>query len=138
MPVAQHYVNAMTRMKEALKHGRLRAILWHQGEADSADLDKARSYSERWKIMMASMRQDLGTPNVPVIVGQLGEFFVRSPYVRIVNEQLAMLAAKVPNVAFVPTHGLRHKGDEVHFDTPSLHELGRRYGHAYLMLQGSA
>ena len=46
-----------------------------------------------------------------------------------------MLPAVVPNVAFVPTTGLKHKGDDVHFDTPSFRELGRRYGHAYLMLR---
>lgn len=135
MPGAQHYTNAVTRMREALKHGRLRGILWHQGEAECADLDKARSYVDRWKIMITSLRNDLNSPDVPVIVGQLGPFFVRSPYVRIVNEQLAMLPAVVPNVAFVPTIGLKHKGDDVHFDTPSFRELGRRYGHAYLMLR---
>ncbi len=135
MPGAQHYTNAVTRMREALKHGRLRAILWHQGEAECADLDKARSYVDRWKTMITSLRNDLNSPDVPVIVGQLGPFFVRSPYVRIVNEQLAMLPAVVPNVAFVPTTGLKHKGDDVHFDTPSFRELGRRYGHAYLMLR---
>ena len=85
--------------------------------------------------MITSLRNDRTSPDIPVIVGQLGPFFVRSPYVRIVNEQLAMLPAVVPNVAFVPTTGLKHKGDDVHFDTPSFRELGRRYGHAYLMLR---
>jgi hypothetical protein len=135
MPAAQHYTNAVVRMREALKQGRLRAILWHQGEAESADLDNARSYIDRWKTMITSLRNDLHSPDVPVIVGQLGPFFVRSPYVRIVNEQLAMLPAVVPNVAFVPAIGLKHKGDDVHFDSLSIRELGRRYGHAYLMLR---
>jgi Carbohydrate esterase, sialic acid-specific acetylesterase len=135
IPGAIHYENAVKRTREAQKQGTLRVILWHQGEAESNDLDRARSYRERWTHMMTSLRKDLGAPDVPVIVGQLGLFFVKSPYARIVNEQLAMIPASVPYTAFVPSYGLKHKGDEVHFDTPSLREFGRRYAHAFLMWQ---
>jgi len=34
----------------------------------------------------------------------------------------------------VSSAGLRDKGDSVHFDTPSLHEFGRRYAYAFLAL----
>lgn len=133
-PGAPHYQNAVTRAKSAMKNGTLRAILWHQGEADAGTPDKANSYRLRWTEMMTRMRKDLGAPDVPVVVGQLGEFFTRAPYVRTVNEQLAMLPASVAHTAFVPSFGLKHKGDDVHFDTPSIKEFGRRYAHAYLML----
>lgn len=133
VPGSMHYKNAVERTRAALQRGVLRGILWHQGEADSADLDKARSYLTRWVPMMTSLKKDLNAEDVPVIVGQLGQFFVRSPYARIVNEQLAMIPATVQNTAFVPSHGLKHKGDDVHFDAPSLYEFGRRYAHAWLI-----
>jgi hypothetical protein len=75
-------------------------------------------------------------------VGQLGEFFGRSTpekpaYAAVVNEQLALLPLRVAHTAFVSSAGLVHKGDNTHFDTPSLHEFGRRYGYAYLSLDPS-
>jgi hypothetical protein len=51
-----------------------------------------------------------------------------------VNEQLAQLAVNGTRVAFVSSQGLTHKGDVLHFDSPSLREFGRRYAHAFLML----
>jgi hypothetical protein len=38
---------------------------------------------------------------------------------------------KVPNTAFVSAEGLKHKGDKIHFDSPSFRELGKRYAEAY-------
>jgi len=36
----------------------------------------------------------------------------------------------------VNSDGLSHKGDQVHFDSKSYKELGRRYAAAYLKLTG--
>ena len=44
------------------------------------------------------------------------------------------LPDKVKNTGFVSSHGLKHKGDEVHFDSDSYRELGRRYADAFRRL----
>jgi len=134
------YKNAVDRAKAAMKTGRLRGILWHQGESDSNTEDKARSYRERWTAFIGQLRSDIG--DVPVVVGQLGEFLYTRPekpqlISRIVNEQLALLPLYVPRVAFVSSQGLQHKGDGVHFDSAGLRELGRRYALAYLSLDAT-
>lgn len=139
VPEGPLYRNALARAKAAMQSGKLRGILWHQGEADSVDPAKAASYRERWTKWIAGLRADLGDENLPVVVGQLGEFLYtrpknESPHARVVNEQLAMLPVSVPRVAFAPARGLVHKGDHVHFDSASLRELGRRYALAYLQL----
>jgi hypothetical protein len=67
------------------------------------------------------------------VVGQLGEFY-SGAFARTVDEQLAIIPLQVPKTAFVSSAGLKPKSDNVHFDSPSLREFGRRYAHAFLML----
>ena len=43
----------------------------------------------------------------------------------------ACLAAEDPSFRVVHTKDLTHRGDNLHFNTESLHELGRRYFEAY-------
>jgi len=139
-PGAKHYTEALRRMKAARSAGRLRGILWHQGESDSNDETRARSYLERFARMAEAFRRDLESPALPLVVGQLGGFLrtsgVEFParYADAVNRQLAQVPVACGPAAFVPSHGLAHRGDELHFNTPSLRELGRRYAQAYLML----
>jgi hypothetical protein len=54
--------------------------------------------------------------------------------VRRVDSVHRAIAASVPNVVFVSTEGLRHKGDTVHFDAASARTLGERYAMAYLTM----
>ena len=129
-PGAPHYVNAVNRAKEAMKHGKLVGILWHQGESDSAP-DKAATYGARFAKMIAQLRADLGAENVPVIVGETGRF--RSDGAA-VNAALATVPQNVPRCAFVSAEGLTDQGDKLHFDAASNRELGRRYAKAWLEL----
>ena len=46
-----------------------------------------------------------------------------------------MLPNQVSNTAVVVSSGLKHKGDDVHFDTASLREFGKRYAKAMKALQ---
>lgn len=130
-PGGELYGNAVTRTRAALQSGTLRGVLWHQGEADSNNEEKARSYAERWSRLASSLRQDLAP--APIVVGELGGFF-QAPFATLVNEQLAVLPARVPRTAFVPSGGLTDRGDHLHFNRASLRELGRRYAHGFLML----
>jgi hypothetical protein len=135
-PDGKLYKNAVERTKFAMKSGTLSGILWHQGEADSNDEAKASSYRDRWSVFIQTLREDLGAPAVPVVVGELGEY-LKSPYSKIVNEQLAIVPLTVPHTAFASSSGFSHKGDNVHFDSPSLREFGRRYALAFLSLDPS-
>ncbi len=136
-PGGKLYTDAVRRAKAAMKSGKLRGILWHQGEADSSKLELIRSYQARWLAVMESLRAELG--DVPIVVGELGQFlYTREKdyqMARLINEQLAMLAVNGKRVAFVSSQGLGHKGDVLHFDSAGLREFGRRYAHAFLMLE---
>ncbi|HWA10857.1 MAG TPA: sialate O-acetylesterase [Opitutaceae bacterium] len=125
------YRNAVARAREAMKRGKLAGILWHQGESDAAP-EQTASYAERFRVMIAQLRTDLGAENVPVIVGELGLF---RPAGDPMNLVLVQLPARVPRCAFVSAAGLTDKGDKLHFDSPSLREFGRRYAQAWFELE---
>ena len=138
-PEGKLYADAVRRAREAMKSGRLRGILWHQGESDTGDEALARSYRERWTRFVEALRRDLNAAEVPAMVGQLGEFTYKDRggamiFAPLVDEQLATIPLHVPRTAFVSSAGLKHKGDKVHFDSASLREFGRRYALAYMSL----
>src|SRR5260370_683210 len=90
------YEEAVRRAKFAMSSGKLRGILWHQGEADAGKKELASSYRQRFAAMIAQLRPDLGEAGLPVVVGQLGEILSagaspRSPFPSGSAHQLAML-----------------------------------------------
>jgi hypothetical protein len=136
------FTSAVKRAKAAQAAGTLRGILWHQGEADSNDEARARSYSARWWAMMTALRAELGAGDLPVVVGELGEFLVgrsdgKQPFANVVNEQLALIALRGRRAVFVSAAGLVHKGDDLHFNSASLREFGRRYALGYCSLDAT-
>lgn len=143
IPGGKHYVEALRRAKVAQASGRLRGVLWHQGESEANDETRARTYLERFTRVVEAFRKDLEAPALPVVVGQLGRFLRSSgvdfatPLADVVNRQLAQAPAAIANCAFAPSGGLAHRGDELHFNATSLRELGRRYAHAFLMLDST-
>ena len=47
MPGCDLYENALVNARRAMEDGQLKAILWHQGEADAQDIALAQSYGQR-------------------------------------------------------------------------------------------
>jgi hypothetical protein len=129
------YDDAMARLAVAVRSGRVRAILWHQGESD-ATAERSVVYAAKLRALIERFRADLRDPGLPFIIGQLGEFAGRpwTADMRRVDSVHRAIAASVPNVAFVSAQGLGDKGDALHFDTASARELGARYAAAYLTL----
>jgi hypothetical protein len=127
--------DAVRRTRAAMPQGALRAILWHQGESDGNDA-AAPMYEARLRSLIARFRAEFGDPTLPFIIGQLGRFEGK-PWTagyELVDAAHQRVAADVPNVAFVPSDGLRDKGDQLHFSADAARELGRRYARAYLAL----
>ena len=132
------YDEAITRARAAMRGGTLKAILWHQGESDSRE-PAASLYEARLRALIERFRSDLGAPDLPFIIGQLGRF-ERGPWSAArerVDAAQRLLAAQVHNVAYVSSEGLTDRGDTIHFDAGSARELGRRYAAAYLAMRSS-
>ncbi len=129
------YDDAIARATAAMQHGTLKGILWHQGESDS-NAKRAGQYADNLHALIARFRDELRSPAVPFIAGQLGIFKERpwNDDRRTVDAALQALPAEVPQTAFVPSDGLTPNPDLVHFDAASLREFGRRYAAAYRKL----
>lgn len=136
------YTQTLERTRRAMKDGELKGILWHQGEGDSGTVELATMYAPRLSQMVKDLRIDLGAGEIPFVAGKLGEFLKpekmgkKKTFWPVVNEQIASLPALIPNSAVVESKGLKHKGDDVHFDTASLREFGKRYAAAMQKLMG--
>lgn len=129
------YDDAIKRMRRAMKDGVVKGVLWHQGESDCNKSD-APLYEERLTALIARFREDLNSPELPFIIGQLGQFKSRpwDRYTKQVNNAQMAVAKTTPNVAFVSSEGLTSRPDNIHFNAASQREFGRRYAAAYLGL----
>lgn len=137
---ADLYQNAVDRAKAALNDGTLKGVLWHQGETDSGTKEIASNYSDTLAKLVTDLRSDLDAGDVPFVAGKLGEFLNRGKgdkpsYWPVINEQLDLLPMKLKNSAIASSVDLKHKGDVLHFDSPSFREFGKRYAAEMLKLQ---
>jgi len=126
------YDDAIERTKRAMQDGILRGILWHQGEGDSSP-KLAAVYKDKLVELAARLRNDLNSPEVPFIIGQLGQFEGKpwKPGRYVVNDAHIAAAEEIPYAGFVSSDGLTDKGDLTHFNTESLKEFGLRYAEVY-------
>lgn len=128
------YDDMLVMAREAMKSGELAAILWHQGETDAKK--KNENYKEMLKTVIQNFRRDLDCSKVPFILGGLGDFLNPEWNVPAYNQMIRQVASEFDNCGFVSAQGLNHRGDDLHFDTPSQHELGRRYWQEFCRMTG--
>jgi len=126
------YDAMVARVKTAKKEGKLKAILWHQGEQDSKE-ENAAVYEEKLIQFFRQLRKDTGAKKTPIILATLGDFYAdKNPVANRINKIITELPGKLQNVYYVSSAGLGHKGDEVHFSTAAQRALGKRYAEKYL------
>lgn len=134
------YDDALARARLALKSGTLHAILWHQGESDRG-AERAPKYEAALTELIARFRHDLAAPQVPFVIGQLGQFPGAGPwddFAKQVDRAQRDVVLKVPQTAFVSSDGLSSKPDNLHFNAPSLREFGKRYAASLAALEARA
>jgi len=128
------YANAVKRAKLAAQTGVIKGMLWHQGESDTSKQDYADTYEARLNQMFQDLRADLGTPDLPIVVGQLGDFLTltpdKYPYAATVCAALKHIPTVLPHVGFADSAGAGHKGDKLHFSVEGARVLGERYARA--------
>ena len=129
------YAAALERARAAMTTGTLSGVLWHQGESDSNE-KLAATYRDRLSRMFQALREDLGSPSLPIVLGELGRFHVErtGKPAEIVNNALHEVVQATPAVAIASSEGLKDGGDKLHFDADSQREFGRRYAAAMLKL----
>jgi len=135
------YSDAIRHAKAAMQAGTLKGVLWHQGEGDTVEQARTDVYEKKLHRLIADVREDLGDPELPFIVGNLAEFYGtgkdhnapdRVARISKIRGILRSLPEKVPHTGFVESTGCSPAArPKVHFDRKSCVLLGKRYDEVY-------
>jgi acetyl esterase/lipase len=129
------YDTAIRRARRAMQDGTLRGLLWHQGESDTTE-QLAPRYGNALEVTLSRFRDDLSIDDLPIVVGELAPFKIKDdPFAQRINGELKYFPARLAYCASVPADGLIHKGDNLHLDSASAREFGKRYAAAMLKVQ---
>lgn len=113
------------------------AVLWMQGERDAGNNDVGREYLANLTQLIAAFRHDLALPDLPFVMGLVNPPADRYPAQAAVRAAQRTAAAEIANVYLVDTDDLSKRADRLHYDTPGLLELGRRFAGAVTSLRAS-
>lgn len=125
------YDDAAMRITRAMKHGRIKGMIWLQGEADSNETGAA-VYLDKLSILIDRIRKLTGEKNLPVVVGELGRF---KPNYQLINAELNKAPSRIKNLAVAQSEGYTHKGDHTHFDSNAAISYGLRFAREMQQLQ---
>jgi hypothetical protein len=122
------YEKTLIRAKEAQKWGKIRAILWHQGESNSSST-AVSAYPNQLKAMVDNFKADLNEPDLYVVAGELAYWRGGGTGSNAFNTMIRTISTFIPNSDYVSADGLTPLIDNTdpHFDRASNIELGKRY-----------
>ena len=138
MPSGDLYQNAVAITKNAIGNQSLAGILWHQGEAETDNLENVKVYEKNLTEMLTQIRRDLNSPKAPIILGELGHFLSKNPalpYFTQINQALHQVAQKLSLCSIATAESLNDKGDILHFDSKSLRIFGLRYFEKFINIK---
>ncbi|KAK1427456.1 hypothetical protein QVD17_16142 [Tagetes erecta] len=129
------YKGLIRRAQAALEGGgKIRGLLWFQGESDTVSRDDAEAYKTRLQSFFLHVRADLLLPVLPII--QVALASGEGQYVETVRE--AQLGMDFVNVQTVDAKGLSLEPDGLHLTTPSQVTLGKMLADTFLQSQLSS
>ena len=109
--------------------GKVRGVLWYQGETDAGRADSAAVWREAFQALVGQFREDLHARRLPLVLVQLAD--PPSPEVSAPKTYpswaaiQAVQAGPMPKcVAMVPAQGLPLKSDTLHLTTDAQRTLG--------------
>lgn len=124
--------NFTNRVEKARQLGTIKALLWHQGESDANEAS-ILLYEDKIKSLFTSLRSKSGKPDLPIVMGELGDFGHKDDATwKLLNALMHQLETTDKNLKVVSSAGLHHKGDNLHFDSEGQRSMGKRYADAYL------
>ena len=124
-----YYEEALSRIRTAMKQGGiLKAIIWHQGEADCSNPE---AYKQKLISLVKDLRTYLELPDLPVVVGQISQWnwTKREAGTIPFNQMIKKVSSFIPNSDWVSSKGLGWYKDKTdpHFNTEAQLLLGKRY-----------
>ncbi len=131
-PGKPNYDYSLLRIKEAMKYGDVKGIIWHQGSADNsaAIADNYVSYKADFAAMVANFRKDLGMPDLMFFCGELSDG--RPEFDGFNLNVIQQVKSYIPNSDYSMATGTILLSDGIHWDEPSVLMMGERYADKFL------
>ncbi len=127
---ASLYGSMLRRVR--LAGGKVRGLLWYQGESETFGDEGVNAFPERFKALVANVRADFNDPELPFYTVQIGRVVMPSDwgqpdsrYWNGIQEHQRCLPAEIPQSAVVPAVDLE-LDDLIHIGTQGLKRLGLR------------
>ena len=138
LPGTYHYQTLKNKVYQALGQlnvdYELAGFLWMQGETDAFNPNDAEQYAHRLQTMISSLRNELGEPNLPVLVGQIDP--PNACCAATVQAAEADFVASDAHANLVLTDGLsRCWNDPIHYNSAGQIDLGHRFFESYQTLR---
>jgi hypothetical protein len=127
----QLLTNFSEKVQLGKKYGRVKGILWLQGESDANKID-IPLYKNRLSELFVKFRQIVGDEDLPILIGKLGAFSNNNGNWMKINEQINLYSLTDSNVLIINTSDLSDKGDKVHFNSEGQRILGQRFANEYI------
>ncbi|WP_437282197.1 sialate O-acetylesterase [Sorangium sp. So ce375] len=135
---------ALARLESEGQAYEIAALVWMQGE-NEAGWTAAFSYGDTLRGFIAAIREDLGVPGLPVVLGRISDNLYpanggpiavgKEANIDAVRAAQVTVAEEDPRVAWVDTDDLTPRPDDAwHFDSAAYQHLGERFADAYLAL----
>lgn len=123
----------MAQVRKINDSGRLKGIIWHQGESNKFNNS---NYLELLKKMVCDLRTDFDDEELLFVAGELGTWRSGS---EVINKIIRSIPDNIPRAHYVTAVGLlplKHDLNDSHFDGLSQWILGERYADKVMELLG--
>jgi hypothetical protein len=134
------YGSCLKRVRAASTMGHVAGVLFFQGEADATSPEFYQDtelfpaeWGARFTAFVNDWRDDVGSPELPVVFAQLGTNKAPHIFVNWAVVKKQQRAVEIPFGAMITTEDLALR-DAVHFTPESYRIIGQRFARAYLNL----
>ncbi len=134
------YGSCLARARAASAMGSLAGLLFMQGEADASNPAKyppnslaPQDWKNRFERFISDWRNDLGTPELPVVFAQIGSHTMPEEFPNWETVQTQQAQVQLPFTTMIKTDDLALM-DYVHFTAESYTIIGQRFAKAYRTL----
>ena len=125
---------AVSRARQAMKYGDIKAVLWHQGESNSG---RSETYPDSLSVFVSALRQEFGDDDIPFVAGEVGHW---TDHAEEFNSMISHISERIPCSDYVSSEGCSMLKDESdpHFSRDGQILLGKRYAHKVLEMISAA
>lgn len=114
--------------------GKAAGLIWYQGESDAYTGDDAQAYGEKTRNFIRSLRADMNSANLPIVLVQISRSISKHfAGWNVVQEHQRRLPETIRRLAVVPGIDLK-LDDTIHIGWEDNNRLGRRMARAMLQL----